>query len=104
MSATVWRRPTSRRPYVSTGWRRRSGVSSTTSPIGYRPDAVPRAFRWVIQFNPIYYMTEVYRDSMLYGRRPTASVAVVYVVMCVATFALGSAFFERFKGVLADYE
>jgi lipopolysaccharide transport system permease protein len=74
------------------------------SPIGYRPDAVPRTFRWVIQFNPIYYMTEVYRDSMLYGRLPTWSVAVVYVVMCVATFALGSAFFERFKGVLADYE
>jgi len=25
-------------------------------------------------------------------------------VMCLATFALGSAFFERFKGVLTDYE
>jgi lipopolysaccharide transport system permease protein len=74
------------------------------SPIGYRPEAVPQTFRWVIQFNPIYYMTEVYRDSMLYGHLPTWSVAVVYVVMCLATFALGSAFFERFKGVLADYE
>lgn len=74
------------------------------SPIGYRPDAVPEAFRWVVRLNPIYYMTEVYRDSMLYGRLPAWPVAVVYVVMCVATFALGSAFFERFKGVLADYE
>ncbi len=74
------------------------------SPIGYRPEAVPQKFRWVIQFNPVYYMTEVYRDSMLYGHLPKWSVAVVYVVMCVATFALGSAFFERFKGVLADYE
>jgi lipopolysaccharide transport system permease protein len=74
------------------------------SPIGYRPDAVPEKFRWVIQFNPIYYLTETYRDSMLNGRWPRPSVAVVYVVMCLATFALGSAFFERFKGVLTDYE
>src|SRR5206468_1904754 len=32
------------------------------SPIGYRPEAVPLKFRWVIQFNPIYYLTEMYRD------------------------------------------
>jgi homopolymeric O-antigen transport system permease protein len=74
------------------------------SPIGYRPDAVPDRFHWVIRFNPIYYLTEAYRDSMLNGRWPRPSVAVVYVVMCLATFALGSAFFERFKGVLTDYE
>ena len=74
------------------------------SPIGYRPDAVPERFRWVIQFNPIYYLTEAYRDSMINGRWPRPSVVVVYVVMCLATFALGSAFFERFKGVLTDYE
>ena len=74
------------------------------SPIGYRPDAVPASFRWVIRFNPIYYLTEMYRDSMLYGRWPRLSVLAVYVVMCLATFALGSAFFERFKGVLTDYE
>src|SRR5438094_112334 len=74
------------------------------SPIGYRPDAVPERFRWVIQFNPIYYLTEAYRDSMINGRWPRPSVVVVYVVMCLATFALGSAFFERCKGVLTDYE
>jgi lipopolysaccharide transport system permease protein len=74
------------------------------SPIGYRPEAVPQKFRWVIHFNPIYYLTEMYRDSMLNGRWPRPSVMAVYGVMCLATFALGSAFFERFKGVLADYE
>ena len=74
------------------------------SPIGYRPEAVPLKFRWVIQFNPIYYLTEMYRDSMLNGRWPRPEVLAVYVVMCLGTFALGSAFFERFKGVLTDYE
>jgi len=79
------------------------------SPIGFKPDmvlapGVPYAARLVLYLNPIYYMTEVYRDSMLNGHWPSMSVGAVYVVMCAATFAVGSAFFERFKGVLADYE
>ena len=74
------------------------------SPIGYRPEMVPQGFAWILFFNPIYYMTEMYRGTMLRGRSPTAPVVVIYVVMCLATFALGSAFFERFRGVLTDYE
>ena len=74
------------------------------TPIGFKPEMVPAGFRFVLYLNPIFYMTEMYRDSMLNGRFPSASVAAVYVVMCLATFALGSAFFERFKGVLTDYE
>jgi len=74
------------------------------TPIGFKPEMVPAGFRFVLYLNPIFYMTEMYRASMLNGRFPSASVAAVYVVMCLATFALGSAFFERFKGVLTDYE
>ena len=74
------------------------------SPIGFKPEMVPPGFWFIIYLNPIYYLTEMYRDSMLNGHWPPASVLIVYVVMCVATFALGSAFFERLKGVLIDYE
>lgn len=74
------------------------------SPIGYKPDMVPRGFGWVIYLNPIYYMTEMYRATMVSGTALTVPVAVVYVAMCLATFALGSAFFERFRGALTDYE
>jgi lipopolysaccharide transport system permease protein len=74
------------------------------SPIGFKPEMIPKRFGWVIFGNPIYYMTEMYRDSMLNGHRPALSVAIIYVGMCVVTFAIGSAFFERFKGVLTDYE
>jgi lipopolysaccharide transport system permease protein len=72
------------------------------SPIGFRE--VPNGFRWVVLLNPIYYLTEMYRDSMLYGRLPSPAVLSVYVTMCLLTFALGGTFFERFKGVLVDYE
>jgi len=74
------------------------------SPIGYKPEMVPPGFAWVIYLNPIYYMTQMYRAAMISGTPLTASVAVVYVVMCLATFGLGGAFFERFRGVLTDYE
>src|SRR6476659_6718088 len=68
------------------------------SPIGYRPDMVPKGFAWVIYFNPIYYMTQMYRATMISGTSLTVPVVLVYVVMCLVTFALGSAFFERFRG------
>jgi len=74
------------------------------SPIGFRLDMVPAGFRFVIYANPIFYLTEMYRDSMLNGHWPSWRVAGVYVIMCTGTFAIGSAFFERFKSVLTDYE
>jgi lipopolysaccharide transport system permease protein len=74
------------------------------SPIGFKPEMVPQGFGWVIYFNPIYYMTQMYRATMISGTALTAPVVLVYVVMCLVTFALGSAFFERFRAVLTDYE
>jgi lipopolysaccharide transport system permease protein len=74
------------------------------SPIGFKPDMVPPSVKFVIFLNPVYYMTEMYRASMLYGAWPQPAVAVIYVVMCLGTFAIGSMFFQRFKGVLTDYE
>jgi homopolymeric O-antigen transport system permease protein len=74
------------------------------SPIGYRPDMVPQGFGWVIYLNPVFYMTEMYRSAIPSDVHASVWVAAVYSVMCLATFALGSAFFERFRGVLTDYE
>lgn len=74
------------------------------SPIGYKPDMVPHAFAWVIRLNPIYYLTEMYRAAMLSETALRAPIVLGYVAMCLVTFALGSAFFDRFRGILTDYE
>jgi lipopolysaccharide transport system permease protein len=74
------------------------------SPIGFRPEDIPAGFRWITVINPIYYMTAMYRGVILQQNGPTITVIAVYVVMCVVTFAVGGAFFMRFKGVLTDYE
>lgn len=74
------------------------------SPIGFKPDMVPANFQWVIYLNPIYYMIEAYRDSMLNGAWPDPFDFGVYVVGSLGAFAAGAAFFRAFKGVLVDYE
>jgi len=74
------------------------------SPIGYKPDMVPPAFAWVIRLNPIYYLTEMYRVAMLRDQVMRLPIVVGYIVMCLVTFALGGAFFDRFRGMLTDYE
>jgi lipopolysaccharide transport system permease protein len=74
------------------------------SPIGYTVDMVPPNLAAVLYLNPVYYLLEVYRDSLLLGHFPAPHVALVYTGLCLLFFAIGSAFFRAFRGVLLDYE
>jgi len=74
------------------------------SPIGFKPEMVPANFQWVIYLNPVYYMIEAYRDSMLNGTWPDPFDFTVYAAGSLGAFAAGAAFFRAFKGVLVDYE
>src|SRR5262249_20640643 len=74
------------------------------SPIGYKPEMVPAELRFLVYLNPIYYLIEAYRCSLMHAALPGPMEAVVLVGLCLGTFALGSAFFRRFKDVLVDYE
>lgn len=74
------------------------------SPIGFRPDMVPPALRFVLRFNPIYYLTETFRSSLLYGSFPEATLAAGYTGLSLTVFFAGAAVFRKFKDVLVDYE
>ena len=74
------------------------------SPIGFKPEMIPDSFSFMVYLNPIYYMTEMFRATMLYGNWPTVKVFTIYAVLCLGTFVLGSVFFLRFKDYLTDYE
>ena len=74
------------------------------SPIGYRPELVPAALRWTLYLNPIFYMTQTFRATLLAPEHASVRMWAVYVVMSLGTFAVGSAFFLAFKDVLVDYE
>jgi lipopolysaccharide transport system permease protein len=74
------------------------------SPIGYTVDMVPANLRAVLYLNPVYYLLEMYRDSLVVGRFPSLNVTLVYVGLSLFLFAVGAAFFRAFRGVLLDYE
>lgn len=74
------------------------------SPIGFRVEMVPPNFTWVVHLNPVYYMIEMYRDSMLNGTWPEPLPVAVYGGGALLAFAAGATFFHAFKGVLVDYE
>jgi lipopolysaccharide transport system permease protein len=74
------------------------------SPIGFRTDMVPEQLRATLYLNPIFYMTQVFRSTLLAGEHASVAVWAIYAVMSVAMFVVGSAFFLTFKSVLVDYE
>jgi len=74
------------------------------SPIGFRVEMVPPNFTWVVHLNPLYYMLELYRDSMLNGEWPDPLALAVFGGGAIGVYAVGATFFRMFKGVLVDYE
>jgi lipopolysaccharide transport system permease protein len=74
------------------------------SPIGFKPEMVPAGFSALVYLNPVHYMTDAFRFSLLSTHTPSALNLCIYVLMSILTFAIGTAFFRKFKGVLVDYE
>jgi lipopolysaccharide transport system permease protein len=74
------------------------------SPIGFKPEMVPSGFSALVYLNPVHYMTDAFRFSLLSTHTPSALNLCIYVLMGVLTFAVGAAFFRKFKGILVDYE
>lgn len=74
------------------------------SPIGFKPDMVPAGFWPIVYLNPIYYMADSFRMSLLSIQPIDLRVLAIFAAMSFGTFAAGAAFFRRFKGVLVDYE
>jgi lipopolysaccharide transport system permease protein len=73
------------------------------SPFAYAPSQVPHAARLVLYLNPFAYFVVGYQQLIMRGQIPSAWYTAVLLVMPIATFALGSWFFSKAKGVLLDY-
>jgi lipopolysaccharide transport system permease protein len=74
------------------------------SPIGFTRDMVPGPFAVLIDLNPVTYMIDAYRWVFLADYAGEFGRQAVFVVGALATFGLGALFFQRFKGILVDYE
>ena len=74
------------------------------SPIGFAADMLPSQYNILILANPISYMIDSYRFVLINNYTPSTGMIFIYIGMAIITFMLGAAFFEKFKGVLVDYE
>ena len=67
------------------------------TPIFWQPDLMPAGLRWLIRLNPMYYIIQGYRDSLIHGRwfwedSPAALGFWGFTLVC---FVLGGAVFTR---------
>ncbi len=65
------------------------------TPIFYPKDIVPERWRWVVRFNPVRSILEVFRDPIYLGKIPPLSHLSVSVAISVVAFALGAVAFRR---------
>jgi ABC-type polysaccharide/polyol phosphate export permease len=67
------------------------------TPIAYTLDLIPEQFRWIMSLNPAYYMIEIYRDALFYGKIPEIEILVPFLVFSVVLFVISVLFFQKTK-------
>ena len=72
------------------------------TPIIWTPDRLPEDLRWVVDYNPLAYLVEAYRDLILNGELPGGMATLYFTLFSVALFVVGFALFVRLKPQFAD--
>jgi lipopolysaccharide transport system permease protein len=67
------------------------------TPIAYTVSLIPADFRWIVQLNPAYYMLEIYRDALFYGKFPEISILVPFLIFSVVLFFTSVIVFQKTK-------
>jgi ABC-type polysaccharide/polyol phosphate export permease len=70
-------------------------IAMYVTPIIYPMSIVPDSFRWLVRFNPVRSILEVFRDPIYYGKVPPLSHLSVAVSLALLAFALGYFCFRR---------
>jgi ABC-type polysaccharide/polyol phosphate export permease len=65
------------------------------TPIFYPKEIVPEHWRWIVRFNPVRSILEVFRDPIYQGEVPPLTHLTVCVGIAVAALALGSWVFRK---------
>ena len=72
------------------------------TPIIWTPDRLPESVRWVADYNPLAYLVNAYRETVLFGTFPGGLSTLYFTLFSVAVFVFGFALFNRLKGGFAD--
>lgn len=74
------------------------------TPIGFTPDMVPAALMLIVDINPLYYLIELFRYSLVYQELPPVNLILINLGLCFGSAFGGAWFFSSIKEILVDYE
>jgi lipopolysaccharide transport system permease protein/teichoic acid transport system permease protein len=74
------------------------------TPIVWTTEIMPQQYHWVIKYNPVYYIVEGYRESLLYGipMWHDLDATLRFWAMTIPIFLIGLQIFGRLKAEFAD--
>lgn len=73
------------------------------TPLFYPMDIVPDEYRWVVRFNPIRSVLEVFRDPIYFGKVPPLSHVAVAVSITALALIVGAVVFRKSSDRIAFY-
>lgn len=65
------------------------------TPLFYPMDIIPGSFRWVVRFNPLRSVLEVFRDPIYHGKIPPPSHLSVALVITALALVVGAVAFRK---------
>lgn len=66
------------------------------TPVFYPIEAVPDAFRWLVNYNPLYYFVETFRTPVVNGTLPHLKFIAIMMCFSFALFAIGLIFLKKY--------
>jgi len=72
------------------------------TPIIWPAGRVPEDYKWLVDYNPLTFLVEAYRNLILEGTLPFGEQAIYFCVVAVVLFVAGLALFNRVKHNFAD--
>jgi ABC-type polysaccharide/polyol phosphate export permease len=65
------------------------------TPIIYPEDVIPPEWRWVLEFNPMYYMIDLVRRPVYEGALPEPATILTAAALAILSLAVGAWYFTR---------
>lgn len=72
------------------------------TPIIWPADRVPENLRFVVDYNPLAFLVEAYRNLILDGKLPGSAGAIYFSLVALTLFVVGFVTFNRVKHKFAD--
>ena len=72
------------------------------TPILYTINVIPDSIRWIMNLNPAYYMVEIYRDLLFYGKFPEPDILLPFLGFTIIFFYISILIFQKTKAGFSE--